>query len=205
MPRYSGRAADHQAGDEHGEHDEDQHAVEARADAAEDDLAGLDVEERHEAAERRERVVHRVDRAARGVGRDRGEERGIEDAEAHLLALHVAVGGGDAEFLVDGIAGGLGLPAHEHAGDEHRKHRAPHRPAVALVFHHAAEVIGERARDREDREHLEKVGERRGILERMRGVGVDVAAAVRAEHLDRDLRGHRTLDDRLGVDGLVDQ
>ena len=34
-----GRAADHQAGDEDREDDEDEHAVEARADAAEDDLA----------------------------------------------------------------------------------------------------------------------------------------------------------------------
>ena len=36
-----GRAADHQAGDEDGEDREHQHAVEARADAAEDDLAEL--------------------------------------------------------------------------------------------------------------------------------------------------------------------
>ena len=36
----------------------------------------------------------------------------------------------------------------------------------------------------------------------MRGVGVDVTAAVGAEHLDRDLRRHRTLHDVLLVDGL---
>ena len=35
------RAADHQAGDEHRDDGEHQHAVEARADAAEDDLAEL--------------------------------------------------------------------------------------------------------------------------------------------------------------------
>ena len=46
------RAADHQSGDEHGEHDEDEHSVKTRADAAEDDFAELNVEQRHEAAER---------------------------------------------------------------------------------------------------------------------------------------------------------
>jgi hypothetical protein len=47
------RASDHQAGHEDGEDDEDQHAVEARADAADDDLAELHVDERDHAAQRR--------------------------------------------------------------------------------------------------------------------------------------------------------
>ena len=200
-----GRAADHQPGDEDREDHEHHHAVEARADAAEDDFARLHVEERDEPAERRERIVHGVDGAARGVGGDRGEERGAEDAEADLLALHVAVGGGETESMVDGIAARLGLPADERAGDEKRGHRTPDGPAVARAFHHAAEVKRERARNREDREHLEKVGERRGILEGMRGVGVGVAAAIGAEHLDRDLRSHRSLDDGLRVDHLIDR
>ena len=72
--------------------DEDQHAVEAGADAAEDDLAELDVDQRHQAAERREAVVHGVDRAARACGGDGGEERRVGDAEADLLAFHVAAG-----------------------------------------------------------------------------------------------------------------
>ena len=58
------RAADHQPGDEDGEDGEDEHAVEARADAAEDHLAELDQHQRHGAAERHERIVHRVDGAA---------------------------------------------------------------------------------------------------------------------------------------------
>ena len=36
----------------------------------------------------------------------------------------------------------------------------------------------------------------------MRGVGVDITAAVGPEHLDRDLRRHRPLHDVLLVDGL---
>ena len=42
-----------------------------------------------------------------------------------------------------------------------------------------------------DRQHLQEVGERRRVLERMRRVGVEEAAAVGAEHLDRHLRRDR--------------
>ena len=86
------RAADHQAGDEDREDDEQQHAVDAGADAADDDLAELDVDQRDHAAERGEGVVHGVDGAAGGRGRDDGEQRGGDDAEADLLAFHVAAG-----------------------------------------------------------------------------------------------------------------
>ena len=37
----------------------------------------------------------------------------------------------------------------------------------------------------------------------MRGVGVGVTAAIGAEHLDRDLRSHRTLHDGLGIGDLL--
>ena len=86
------RPADHQAGDEDGQDDEDEDAVEPGADAAEDHLAEQDVGERDEPAERRERVVHRVHRAAARVGRHGREQRRVRDAEPHLLALHVAAG-----------------------------------------------------------------------------------------------------------------
>ena len=47
------------------------------------------------------RVVHRVDGAARGVGRHRGEQRGVGDAEAHLFAFHVAARLQRARGLID--------------------------------------------------------------------------------------------------------
>ena len=62
-----------------------------------------------------------------------------------------------------------------------------------VIADHAAESVGERGADREDRPHLDEIGERVGILERMRGVGVEEAAAVGAELLDRYLRGDRAL------------
>ena len=58
------RAADHQARDEDGEHRHHQHPVQARPDAAEDDLANLHIHKRNQAAQRHKAVVHRVDGAA---------------------------------------------------------------------------------------------------------------------------------------------
>ena len=122
------RAADHQTGDEDREHDEDEHSVESRADAAENDFAELNVEQRHKSAERGERIVHRVDRAAGCVGRDRGEERGIENAEADFLALHIAVGRGDAELVMNRIARASGPPAEQHA-TEKQESTSPPKPS----------------------------------------------------------------------------
>ncbi len=85
-----GRAADHQPGDEHREDGEEQEAVDARADAADDDFAKLHVDHRDHAAERGEAVMHRVDRAAGGSRGDAGEQRRGGDAEADFLALHIA-------------------------------------------------------------------------------------------------------------------
>src|SRR5882724_4999472 len=65
-------AADHQARDEDREHDEQQHAVEAGADAADDDFAELHVNQRDHAAKCCEAVMHGIDRAA---GRRRGNDR----------------------------------------------------------------------------------------------------------------------------------
>ena len=96
------------------------------------------------------------------------------------------------------VAVRLGRVAGDDAGDEQHAHDREDRPALALVADHAAEHIGERRADREDRDHLDEVRQRGRILERMRGVGVEEAAAIGAEHLDRDLRG-----DRADRDGLL--
>ena len=84
---------------------------------------------------------------------------------------------------------------HDH---EHQRHRRQHRPALAGVADHAAEGEGQRGRDQEDRQHLDEVGERRRVLVGMRRVGVEEAAAVGAEHLDRFLRGDRAHRQGLG-------
>ena len=105
---------------------------------------------------------------------------------------------------MDGVAGGLGLPGDERAGEKQDEHCSPDRPAMSLVLHHTPQIPGQRARDREDREHLQEIGQWRRILEGVCSVGIDIAAAIGAEHLDRDLRSHRALHDGLRVHDLVD-
>ena len=186
-----GRAADHQAGDENGEDGEDEHAVEARADAAENDFAELHQHQRHHAAERGVGVVHAVDRAARGGGGHRREQAAVGDAEAYLLAFHVAAGRIDAERMQQRVALLFEGDHGHHGDDEDRGHRREHRPALARVADQAPEGEAQRAGDEEDGQHLAEVGERRRVFIRVRRVGVEDAAAVGAEQLDRFLRGER--------------
>ena len=120
-------------------------SVETRSDAAKDDLSGGDVGERHQAADRRERVVPGVDSAAGGVGRDRSEEGGLTDAEPDLFPFHVAAGatGGRrrnlyARLLMNRIASLLGNRGDRSADEEHQRHRREDRPAVLLRTGHAA-------------------------------------------------------------------
>ena len=190
------RATHHQAGHEHGDDDHEKHAVEARADAAEDDLAEFHVDDRDHPAERRETVVHGIHGAVRGVGGGHRPQAGIGDAEADLLAFHV--GGIDAERGEVRIARALRPVGDQHACQEHDRHGGVERPALPLVLDHPSEGVGQRGRDQQDVEHLEEVAERRRILVGHRRVGVPEAAAVGAELLDRDLRGCRPLAQRLG-------
>ncbi|MEY9245258.1 hypothetical protein ABIF27_005913 [Bradyrhizobium elkanii] len=139
--------------------------------------------------------MHRIDRAAGGGGGDHGKQRGRDDAEADLLALHVAPG--EAERVQRRGAVGLRPIGDGDAGDEQDAHHGEDRPAVALVTDHAAEHVGHGGAEREDRDHLHEVRQRGRILERMRRVGVEEAAAIGAEHLDRNLRGDRSERDAL--------
>src|SRR5581483_2284207 len=100
LAQIFGSSADHQSRDKHGEHDIDEHSVEAGADAAEDDFAEHDVDERNHAAEGHEGIVHGVDSAATGVGGDGGKQGGVGDAETRLLAFHVAAGLQSAGVLI---------------------------------------------------------------------------------------------------------
>ena len=110
------RAAHHQAGHEHGDDGEQQHAVEAGTDAAEDDLAQMDVDHGDHAGQRHQAVMHGIDRAAGGIGGDGGEQRRIGDAEADFLAFHIAAGLKRARGLIDMQSGKGGIAAALPAG-----------------------------------------------------------------------------------------
>ena len=139
--------------------------------------------------------MHGVDRAARRRRGDDGEQRRADDAEADFLAFHVAAG--EAQRIERGGAVGFGPVAERDAGDKQDAHDGQDRPALTLVADHAAEHIGQACAEHEDGQHLDEVRQRGRVLERMRGVGVEEAAAIGAEHLDGDLRG-----DRADGDGL---
>ena len=147
--------------------------------------------------------MHRIDGAAGSVGRNRCKQSGIEDAEADLFAFHVAVGQREAKLVMDRVAPCFSPPTEQHAAQEQSHHRSPDRPAMRLVPDHAAQVVRQPAPDGEDREHLNQIGERCWIFERMSRIGVHESTAVSAQHLDCNLRGYGTLRDILFLDDLV--
>ncbi len=201
------RAADHEAGDEDREQREHEHAVESRTYAAEHDLAQLDQPHWHEAAQWRERVVHRVDRTAGSGRRDRREERAGGDAEAGLLAFHVAARLQRARRLVhaDGRQQWIALLLERHRApccdDEQNRHRREHRPPLAHVAHDPAECETQAGGNQENREHFQEIRDRVRVLERMRGIRVQEAATVGAKLLDRFLRRNGTHGQGLGGRG----
>ena len=149
----------------------------------------------NEAAERHEARMQGIDRAAARRRRDHGKQRGHGGAEADFLAFHVAAI--DAKGVHQRVARGLRPVRDGNADDEDDTHGTKDGPALALVADHAAEDVGQRRTDGEDRHHLDQVDERIRVLERMGRIGIEEAAAVRAQHLDRELRRDRPDGDRL--------
>ena len=146
---------------------------------------------RNHPAERRIAVMHGVDRAVRGIGGRNCPQARIGYAEANLLALHI--GWIEPERSKLRVAGRFWPVAEENARQEQDRHDGVERPALALVFDHAAERVGQRSRDQQDIDDLEEIAERRRVLVGTRGVRVPEAAAIGAELLDRDLRCGRAL------------
>ncbi len=99
--------------------------------------------------------------------------------------------------MEDRIARGF-LPTGDGDPDEKdRHHGTEDSPALAGVADRLAETPGQPDADQKDRQHLHKIGERGWIFERVRTVGVEEAATIGAEHLDRFLRCDRADRERL--------
>ena len=105
---------------------------------------------------------------------------------------------------------GVGLeeadPAHGRGPDD--DHDRDQGVALPVVPAHLAEGARRGERDEQQEEDDEQVREPVRVLERVRGVGVEEAAAVVAQVLDALHRAHRAAGDRLvhpgqGVDRLV--
>src|ERR1035438_3780397 len=160
-------------------------------------LGGMMVLINHHAAQRGERVVHGVDRAATGGGGDGGEQRGLGYAETYLLALHVAGRRSGATGLRGTVNEQMRMrlsPVDRgESGGKQDEHGRQHGPAMARRAGEPAQSISEPGRNHKDQEHLEQVRERRGVLEGVGAVGVEESAAIRAQHLDDFLRSHGSL------------
>ncbi len=95
------------------------------------------------------------------------------------------------------IARGFSPVRRHRSGEKQHEHDAENRPPLALTADHAAKHIGQRRAQREDQQDLDQVAQRAGVLERMRGVGVEEATTIRPQHLDHFLGGDRPLRDHL--------
>ena len=130
-------------------------------------------------------------------GGDRGPQAAAGRPEPDLLAFHVA------QRLVDAgraAAGSRPLSATITTTGRDREDHAPSPrtgPSPGAGPRLAAERRRERERDDEDQEQLQEVREAVGVLERVGRVGVDEAAAIGAQLLDRLLGGDRPEVDRL--------
>ncbi len=86
-------------------------------------------------------------------------EGGVGDAEADLLAFHVAAGlrrrrdHVDPPRRMDRVAPGLRPVGGADAGEEEDEHRRPQCPPVGLLLHHPPEGPGQPGGDHEDAEH----------------------------------------------------
>ena len=177
--------------------DEQQHAVQARADAADDDLAELHIDQRNHAAQRREAVVHGVDRAAGGGGGDRRRTARSWRCRSGPPCLPCCRRSRPDARSRSRIAARL-----RPVGRRQR------RPGTARPWRRGSPSPGADRRPcgrrcwsaprrwRRSRPSARDWRARR-VFVRMRGIGVEEAAAVGAEHLDRHLRGHRPVRDGL--------
>ncbi len=181
LPRYSGVRPTISPATKTASSTNSSMAVEPGADAAGQDLAKLDQEQRDHPAERHEAVVHRVDAAVGRTGGRDGPKCRECGAEAHLLALHVAHGGVNAGGEVQRISARLRRIDDRHARDDEDHHHREQRPALADIADDVPEGQRQREWDGENRPGLQQIGPGRRVLEGMRGVHAEEPAAIRSE------------------------
>jgi len=70
---------------------------------------------------------------------------------------------------------------------------------LAPAAHHFAEREAQRRRDQQDCQHLQEIGQRRGVFVGVRGIGIEEPASVGAQQLDGLLRGYGAHGQGLGA------
>ena len=134
--------------------------------------------------------MHGGDRTAGGGGGGHFKETGAGDTEADLLAFHIAA----FDPQLGQLRGAVDFGPLENAKGHHQKqeHDRQQRPTLAGIADHAAEGGGETGRDQQNEQDLQQMGERGRILKGMGRVGIEEAAAVGAQFLDRLLGSDRS-------------
>ncbi len=87
--------------------------------------------------------------------------------------------------------------AEQHQRHEDHGHGREDRPALTFVADHDAEGVARGRRNDHQGQDLQHIGQRRRVFERVRRIGVEEAAPIGAEHLDRFLRRDGADGDRL--------
>ncbi len=151
--------------------------------------------------------MHRIDRAAGGRGGYYRKEAAGEDAKAALFPLHI---GGAVRPQRQQMRVAVQLGPHHQSGadDKNNRHRPEDGVALTTVAYRITEGEAQCRGDQENGQHLQEVSQRRRVLKRMCGVGIEEAPAVGPQHLDRLLgsdRPHRqqTLDALQRGVGLI--
>ena len=80
---------------------------------------------------------------------------------------------------------------------EHHQKRGEERPALPLTHDHGTERISQRGRDQQHAQDMQRVGQRGGVFERMRGIHGVETAAIGAQMLDAFKAGDRANDKLL--------
>ena len=137
--------------------------------------------------------MERVDGAGGCQRRAGCEDRRLWHAEPCLRSF----GGGADGDRHRPVMGDLVADVYADADQGEKSHHRDDRPSLPPVAHHPPERPRQRETDRQQKVDLDPVGPRRRVLERMGGVGVEEAAAVRSQFLDGLLRGDRATGDRL--------
>ena len=182
--------AHHQANQEYCQDGEDDEVDEPHAFTAEDHI------EHHQrkggdAGHRRQAIVHGVDGAGGKSGRGCHEERCPSLTEPHFLALHIALSGTTPTLSHKRIPLHLADIGDPQEDQQERCHDDEEYPGLLLSAQHASQHVDDRGGQQGHQQVLEEVGHGIGVLERMGGVGVEPAAAVGPQVLDRDQRAPR--------------
>src|SRR5208282_1071781 len=147
------------------------------------------------------------------VGCNHSCEGRTANAEAHLLAFHVSTRLGTTISKIDRpemrIRSLFKVVNEDQCAAKEKDHYPVEKPSLSRLANHPAEGVRECRRQEHNRQHLEKVCKRRGVLIGMSSIRVEKTATVRTEILDNLQCGDRALRyDLLGTldcggDGIV--